>query len=182
MLHPSSITHAVLPQSVVVFLDIPSHCRRIVLWCTRTHNSSVHSFRCFTCIPPLHCVLFLPCCWCCCCCVVVVVSYWSAAPTCASSSLLLFYLLPILPRHDKSVLLANICSSACASALYHLVPFTLRRASHLKPPNIYYSPSPLLHCKIYAFPISHTPFLPLHMIVNAHSTPYTVAIRVPSDK
>jgi hypothetical protein len=60
-----SISHAVLPRSVVVFLDIPSHCRRIVLRCTRTHNSSLHSLRCSTCIPPLHCVLFLPCCWCC---------------------------------------------------------------------------------------------------------------------
>jgi hypothetical protein len=115
-----SIGHAVLPQSVVVFLDIPSHCRRIVLRCTHTHNSSVHSFRCFTCILPLGCVLFLPCCWCVVV-VVVVVSYWSAAPTCVPSSLLLHALLLFLSRHDQSVLLANFCSSACASPLYHLV-------------------------------------------------------------
>ena len=56
MLQPSSQSvMRSFPQSVVVFLDIPSHCRRIVLRCIRTHDSSLHFLRCFTCIPSLHC-------------------------------------------------------------------------------------------------------------------------------
>jgi len=153
-----SISHAVLPRSVVVFLDIPSHCRRIVLRCTRIHNSSLHSLRCSTCIPPLHCVLFLPCCWCCCLLVIgrlhpLVLPLRFSFTTCFPSS------------HVTT----NLCCSpisARSSVPPHcitLFSFTLRRASHLKPPNIYYSPSPSLHCKTCTLPHrSYTLAPPLH--------------------
>lgn len=164
-----SIKHAVPPRSVVVLLDI-FHCRRIVLKYICIHESLLHSLRCPTCIPLLHCVLFLPCCWCCC---SFLVSGWPhslhPSPLClfASPSRLAFHPLTTTP-----CLLTNICSffqllfgsPRCITSS----PFTLRRASHLKPPkpsNIYYSPSPTpLHCKIYTFPhrsfTTHAPFSP----------------------
>jgi len=148
-----SISHAVLPQSVVVFLDIPSHCRRIVLRCTRTHNSSVHffaasraSFRCIVFVSTVLLVLLLflflllllvigrlhP----------LVLPLRFSFTTCFPSSHVTTNpcCLPISARHPVP--------PHCIT----LFPFTLRRASHLKPPNIYYSPSPSLHCKIYTFP------------------------------
>ena len=157
-----SISHAVLPQSVVVFLDIPSHCRRIVFRCTHTYNSSVHSFAASR--ASLRCIVF---------CfyravgvgvVVVAVSYWSAAPTCTSSSLPLHDLLPFLSPPTNPCCLPISARLPVPPHCITLFSFTtLRRASRLKPPNIYYSSSPPLHCKIYTFPHrSYTLPTPLH--------------------
>jgi hypothetical protein len=98
----------------------------------------------------LRCIGFCssPCCWCCC---FFLAIGWLHVP-CTSSSLLLHDLLLVLSRHDHLVLLTNICSSLLSlfsPQCITLFPFTLRRASHSKPPNIYYSlSSSSLHCKI----------------------------------
>ena len=83
---------------------------------------------------------------------------------CTSCSFLhdLFLVLPPSRPHCCSPIPARsfrrcLCLPHCIT----FFPFTLRRASHSKPPNICYSPSPSFHCKIY------TPF---HRSFNTHAS------------
>jgi len=178
MPHPSSISHAVLPRSVVVFFRYPftlsSHCSRVC-----PHSQFISSFPSLPHVQPsvALCFVFLLCCWCCCLFLVIGRLHPLVLP-------LRFSFTTCFPSpHVKT---KPCCSpiSARPSVPPHCITlsFTLRRASHLKPPNIYYSPSPPLHCKIYTF--LHRPYtlLSLYMIVNIHFTADSVAIRAPSDK
>lgn len=136
-----SIKHAVLPRSVVVSLDIHSHCRRIVLRCICIQKSpSSFSSLLHVHPSPLHCVLFLPCCWCC---LFLAIGRLHSFYPSPLVLLVRFSFTTCFP--SPHVMTTPCCSpiSACFSRCITSFPFIPRRASHLKPLNIYYSPSPV---------------------------------------
>ena len=138
-----------------LFIRYSSHCRRIVLC---IHKSLLHSVRCSTCI--LRCIVF------CFYCAVGVVFFLAIGRLHFLFTSPLYFLFASPPRPAPcpftpccSPISAHFfCCCLCCSPVVPPRPFPLRRASHLKPPNIYYSSSPSpLHCKTYT---SRPPFTP----------------------
>jgi hypothetical protein len=131
-----SIKHAVFSRSVVFFLDVCSYSRRTVL---AFKNHPFITFAAPRAYPP-RCIVF-----CFYCAVGVVFSGLLVGCTsCFLSSHVAATMCcpPMLARFFRRCLYPPHCIT--------FFPFTLRRASHFKPLNINYSPSPsLFHCKIY---------------------------------
>jgi hypothetical protein len=149
-----SIKHAVLPRSVVVSSDI---LHTVVALFSAFTNHFFIPFAAPRAPPVALCfvsTLLL---------VLFFLSYWSAALPFLSPLYFLFASPPRLTSCPLTPCCSPIsahffCCCLCCPPVVPPRPFPLRRASHLKPPNIYYSPSPSsLHCKTYT---SRPPFTP----------------------
>ena len=142
-------------QEALFFLrclfTLSSHCSRVY-----PHSQIIHSLPSLLHVhPSVALVLFLLCCWC--------RLFWVIGwPHSLHPNPLYFLFVSLLVScppasrpHCCSPMPARFFHRCLSPLLYS--PFTLRRASHSKPLNIYYSPSPsLFHCKIYTPSIVRT--------------------------
>jgi len=127
MLHLSSRSSMRFFSRSVVFLDVcspSSHCSQYI----RIHKSFVHYLHCSTCIPPLHCVLFLLCCWCRC----LFWGYWLAALPSSET-------LVLLVRFSTTCFLSSHRHDHTAVHQYLLVPSVVACVSPIVSP---FFPSP----------------------------------------
>jgi len=181
MLHPSSQSSMRFFHEALFFLrclfTFSSHCSQVY-----PHSQIIHSLPSLLHMHPSVALCFVSTLLL----VSFVLGYWLA--TLPSSESLVLFVRCFLSSHVTTTLCYSPMPARffhCCSCLPHCItfsPFTLRRASHLKPLNICYSPSPSFHCKIYTSFVQHSRFLLVDMIVNIHSIAYSVAIRVSSDK